>query len=181
MQLNQSRLKQAAWLRRWAAGFLILLASVLVQAVHADVVSAYPQAQDLFPQADKFGEFEGEPRAAPVYGKDQLLGYVFLTQDMVRIPAYSGRPINVLVGIDMSGRITGARIIHHEEPILQAGISEDQIRWFVDQFRGKSTAGHITIGAHREGYETVDAISGATITLMVLNATITRAVKMVAV
>ncbi len=159
---------------------LILLASVATPASHADTLSTYPQIQDLFPQANKFGEFEGEPRAAPVYLNEKLLGYAFLTADMVRIPAYSGRPINVLVGIDMSGRITGARIIHHEEPILQAGIPEKRIHEFVDQFRGKSTSGHIIVGAKREGYETVDAISGATITLMVLNSTIARSVRMVA-
>ncbi len=165
---------------RHGAGLLILLASMLVQTVHADVAGTYPQARDLFPLADKFGDLEGAPRAAPVYKNSQLIGYVFATADMVQIPAYSGRPINVLVGIDVTGRITGARILHHEEPILQAGVSEEQVRKFVDQFRGKSSAGRITVGAQREGYETVDAFSGATITLMVLNATITRSVKMVA-
>ncbi len=171
--------KLYSWLRH-GAGLLILLASMSVQTVHADVASTYPQARDLFPLANKFGDLEGAPRAAPVFKNGQLMGYVFVTADMVQIPAYSGRPINVLVGIDVTGRITGARILHHEEPILQAGVSEEQVRKFVDQFRGKSTAGRITVGAQREGYETVDAFSGATITLMVLNATITRSVKMVA-
>lgn len=168
------------YLRRGLLIILSFLASVAMPASDADALSAYPQIQDLFPQANKFGAFEGAPRAVPVYRNEQLLGYAFLTADMVRIPAYSGRPINVLVGIDMSGRITGARIIHHAEPILQAGIPEQRIHEFVDQFRGKSTAGHISVGGKREGYETVDAISGATITLMVLNSTIARSVRMVA-
>ena len=179
MRYSPILFKLYSWLRH-GAGLLILLASMLVQTVHADVANTYPQARDLFPLADKFGDLEGAPRAAPVYKNSQLMGYVFVTADMVQIPAYSGRPINVLVGIDVTGRITGARILHHEEPILQAGVSEEQVRKFVDQFRGKSTAGRITVGAQREGYETVDAFSGATITHMVLNATITRSVKMVA-
>lgn len=179
MRYSPILFKSYSWLRQ-GAGLLILLASLLAQTVHADVADTYPQARDLFPLADKFGDLEGAPRAAPVYKNGQLIGYVFATADMVQIPAYSGRPINVLAGIDVTGRITGARILHHEEPILQAGVSEEQVRKFVDQFRGKSTAGRITVGAQREGYETVDAFSGATITLMVLNATITRSVRMVA-
>ncbi|MBI5752262.1 MAG: 4Fe-4S binding protein [Hydrogenophilales bacterium] len=180
MRDNQPLFKLYSWLRHAAPVLLILLAGMGVQTVRADVANAYPQARDLFPLADQFGDLEDAPRAAPVYKNGQIIGYVFLTADMVQIPAYSGRPINVLVGIDVTGRISGARIIHHEEPIMQAGISEEQVRKFVDQFRGKSTAGRITVGAQREGYETVDAVSGATITFMVLNATITRAVKMVA-
>jgi len=178
--MRQNQFKLYSWLCHGAPVWLILLASMLVQTVHADVISAYPQARDFFPQADKFGDLEGVPRAAPVYKNSQLIGYVFLTADMVQIPAYSGRPINVLVGIDVTGRMTGARIIHHEEPVMQAGISEEQLHKFMGQFRGKSTAGRITVGAQREGYETLDAISGATITVMVLNGTVTRAVRMVA-
>jgi NosR/NirI family nitrous oxide reductase transcriptional regulator len=147
---------------------------------HATIADAYPQVRSLFPSADRFGEAEGTPPASPVYQDDQLIGYAFLTSDMVNIPAYSGQPINILVGIDTGGHITGTRIVHHEEPILAAGVSEERLAKFVDQYRGKSTSGRIIVGGQREGYATVDAISGATITIMVVNATITRAVKMVA-
>lgn len=146
----------------------------------ADIAASYPQVRALFPAADRFGEPEGTPPAAPVYAGNQLIGYAFLTGDMVRIPAYSGRPINVLVGIDLAGRITGARIVQHEEPILAAGISEERLAQFVDQYRGKPADGRIVVGGQRPGYATIDAISGATITVMVINATITRAVRMVA-
>ncbi|MGA9164827.1 MAG: FMN-binding protein, partial [Thiobacillus sp.] len=147
---------------------------------HADFAAAYPQVRNLFPAADRFGDTEGNPPAAPVYQNDQLVGYAFLTADMVRIPAYSGQPINVLVGIDTKGRIAGARIVQHEEPILAAGVSEARLASYVDQYRGKPASQRIVVGAQREGYATVDAISGATITVMVINATITRAVRMVA-
>lgn len=158
----------------------LLLLFALVPHARADIASTYPQVKTLFPTADRFGEVEGTPPAAPVYQNNQLIGYALLTADMVRIPAYSGRPINVLVGIDTRGRITGARIVHHEEPILAAGISEEQLARYVEQYRDKPTSGRIVVGAQREGYATVDAISGATITVMVINATIARAVKLVA-
>ena len=164
----------------WATLLLCLMLLFAGMPAHADFAAAYPQVRNLFPAADRFGDTEGNPPAAPVYQNDQLVGYAFLTADMVRIPAYSGQPINVLVGIDTKGRIAGARIVQHEEPILAAGVSEARLARYVDQYRGKPASNRIVVGAQREGYATVDAISGATITVMVINATITRAVRMVA-
>lgn len=164
----------------WTMLFGLLLLLGAMRGATADVSASYPQVRALFPSADRFGEPEGDPPASPVYANNTLVGYAFLTADMVRIPAYSGSPINVLVGINTTGRIVGARIVHHEEPILAAGISEERLAQFVDQYRGKPANGRITVGAAREGYATVDAISGATISVMVINASITRAVRMVA-
>ena len=168
--------------RRGLRGLLPWLALLLgaMPAFGADMAAAHPQIRDLFPAADRFEASEGTPPASAVYAGAELLGYVFFTDDMVRIPAYSGHPVNLLVGIDIQGRIAGARIAHHEEPILAAGISEEQLAQFVDQYRGKPANGRILVGAKREGYATVDAITGATISIMVINATITRSARLVA-
>lgn len=164
----------------WAMLLLLVMLLGAIPASRADIATAYPQVHDLFPAADRFGEPEGTPPASPVYAGNELVGYAFLTADMVRIPAYSGSPVNILVGIDIHGHIAGARIVHHEEPILAAGIREEQLAKFVDQYQGKPATGRIVVGGQREGYATVDAIAGATISIMVINATITRAVRMVA-
>ncbi|OGA45016.1 MAG: regulator of nitric oxide reductase transcription [Betaproteobacteria bacterium RIFCSPLOWO2_12_FULL_62_13] len=146
----------------------------------ADVATVYPQVRGFFPEANRFGSLEGDPRAAPVFRDQRLLGYAFLTDDVVRIPGYSGKPINTLIGFDLSGRITGIAIVHHEEPILAVGITEGRLRAFTGQYRGKSVFDRISVGAEREGHVAIDTISGATITVMVHNATITRAARMVA-
>jgi len=159
---------------------MLVLACVAPAILAADLVERYPQVRTFFPNADRFGGFSGDPRAAPVYAGNQLLGYVFLTKDIVRIPAYSGRPINNLIGLDTAGRIVGAVIVEHEEPILQAGVSEADLKRFVDQYTGKSALDKISVGGAREGHVTIDAISGATITMMVENATITGAARRVA-
>lgn len=159
---------------------VVLLLLAALRPAHADIATVYPAVRALFPAADRFGEVEGDPPAAPVYAGDRLLGYAFLTGNIVRIPAYSGRPVNVLVGIDAAGHIAGARIVQHEEPILAAGVSEQQLASYVDQYRGLPASGPIVVGSRRESHTTVDGISGATITVMVVNATITRAAKLVA-
>lgn len=170
--------------QRWAHLARMMLVSLLLLAAlspaQADIVTVYPALRALFPAADRFGDVEGDPPAAPVYAGGRLLGYAFLTADMVRIPAYSGQAVNMLVGIDADGRIAGARIVQHEEPILAAGISEQQLASYVDQYRGLPASGPIVVGSRREGHTTVDGISGATITVMVVNATITRAAKLIA-
>ena len=146
----------------------------------SDVAQAYPQAKEFFPGATRFGALEGEPRAAPVYEGERLAGYVFLTDDAVRIPAYSGKPINSLVGVDAAGRITGVAIVEHNEPILAIGISDARLKEFTDQYRGKSAFDEVVIGAPRPGAVAVDTISGATMTVMIENATVMRAARKVA-
>ena len=163
---------------RVGVALLSLLFAASLQA--ADFADRYPQLRGFFPQADRFGELEGELPAAPVYRGNTLLGYAYLTTDVVRIPAYSGKPINTLVGFDLNGRITGIEIVQHEEPILVIGITDERLQRFARQYVGKSVFDKIAIGGTREGYVTIDAISGATITMMVENASIMQSVRKVA-
>ncbi len=170
-------------LRRLAPALVLACLSALcafAPAYARGIAEIYPQAKGFFPQADRFGELTGKPPAAPVYRGDALLGYVFLTNDVLKIPAYSGHPINTLVGFDVSGRITGIEIVQHEEPILLVGVSEERLRKFVGQYRGKSVFDRIVVGAPRKGYVNIDTISGATITVMVENATVMRSARRVA-
>jgi len=160
--------------------FLILLLALSSAHAAENIADAYPQAKSFFPEADRFGELEGTPRAAPAYLGSTLLGWVFLTNDVLRIPAYSGKPINSLVGFDLSGKIRGIAIVAHEEPILAVGISEERLKAFADQYRGKNVFDRIAIGAERPGHVAIDTISGATMTVMVENATVMRAARKVA-
>lgn len=163
---------------RFGVVLACLLFTVSLQA--ANFVDRYPQVRGFFPQADRFGEFEGEPPAVPAYRGNTLLGYAYLSTDVVRIPAYSGKPINTLVGFDLDGRITGVEIVQHEEPILVIGISDERLQQFARQYIGKSVTDKIAIGGTREGYVTIDAISGATITMMVENASVMQSIRKVA-
>ncbi|GMQ89411.1 MAG: hypothetical protein BMS9Abin09_0891 [Gammaproteobacteria bacterium] len=162
------------WLTVW-----VLFIAGAINTAGADPV--HDLALKYFPQADRVGEFEGEPLAAPVYAGEQLLGYVLRTTDIAPIPAYSGKPITLLVGIDLGGRISGLEITKHSEPILGAGVSEKDLKHYVDQYHGISVRDRVKMGgAEREGYVTIDGITGATITAMVMNATVMKSVKKVA-
>ena len=159
---------------------LCLFLGATANAHSQTIDELYPQVKGFFPQADHFGEIEGDPPAAAIYRGEQLLGYAYLTMDIIRIPAYSGHPINTLVGFDVNGRIVGIRIVEHQEPILLVGVSEERLHRFVSQYSGKSVFDHIVIGAGVEGDTVIDTISGASITAMVENATLQRSLRRVA-
>jgi polyferredoxin len=138
-------------------------------------------ARQYFPGANRVGKFAGDPLAAGVYRDEQLLGYVVRTTDIAPIPAYSGEPITLLVGLDREGRITGLDILQHSEPILVVGVSEQDLKKYIDQYHGVSAFERVKLGgAAREGYVTIDGITGATITAMVMNATVMKTVKKIA-
>ena len=159
---------------------LLFLAAAAAVARAEDFATTYPQARAWFPEADRFGPLQGEPKAAAAYSGAHTLGYLFLTNDVLRIPAYSGHPINSLVGVDLTGRIRGVAVVEHQEPILAVGVREEQLRAFTDQYKGKSAFERIAIGAERPGYTAIDTISGATITVMVQNQTLMQAARRVA-
>lgn len=167
----------------WAAPlFAIALWLLLTQCAQAAAFDAqFPEVRTFFPQADRFGETEGTPPAATVYQGDTLIGYAFVTDDVVKIPAYSGKPVNLLMGIDLEGKITGAKVLEHHEPILLVGIPEEALTRFVERYVGRSVTERIKVGAgKRKGFVNVDAITGATVTVIVVNRTIMRAAHRVA-
>ena len=83
---------------------------------------AHAPCQDVLPGADSFSHRKGRPSYVEAYrseaGRKELIGYVFLSTDIVDIPASSGKPVITLLGMDLRGIITGVRILRHSEPIL---------------------------------------------------------------
>lgn len=131
--------------------------------------------RDVFPGATQFSERKGQPPYVEAYGeqdgKKQLLGYVMLSTDITDTPAYSGKPVVTLIGMDKTGHFVGVKVLKHSEPILLLGIPESALLKFNDQYLGKSVADKIEIGQARpdEGVLGLDAISGATVTVIAQN------------
>ena len=139
---------------------------------------AHAPCKDVMPGADSFSPRKGKPPYVEAYsakeGRKDLLGYVFLSTDIVDIPAYSGKPVVTLIGIDTKGIITGIKILKHSEPILLLGIPESKLLDFISQYVGKSAGDKIEVGRAQAGSVGVDAISGATVTVITENQVIMR-------
>ncbi len=169
---------------------LILLTQAVVQAStdksagnHAGEVQKHLYLiKGMLPDAHSVSDLQGRPLAADIYDVNKkTIGYAYYTDDVIKIPAYSGKLIHTLVVIDTSGRIAGINIISHHEPILLVGISEERLKTFTDQYKGNNVSDIIRVdGQIRDGYASVDSISGATITVMVINETVTRSMQDVA-
>lgn len=147
---------------------------------------AWVACKAVMPAADSFSPRQGRPPYAEAYAGSgaarALVGYVFLSTDIVDVPGYSGQPIVTLIGMDTRGVITGTQVLRHSEPILLLGIPESGLMAFIHQYVGKFVGDKIEIGASQAepGVVGLDAISGATVTVIAENQTITRAAMMVA-
>src|SRR6266700_6899016 len=65
--------------------------------------------------SERLGPEEGSPPAIAVYQGDKVVAYVFSTLDIVAATGYSTTPFDVIGGVDLDGRITGAKVVFHNE------------------------------------------------------------------
>lgn len=162
---------QAAWV---TVLFGLLVLSTANPALAASRVQEYlPKAQpaEFFSGADRFGQPQGDPPVVPTYQGDRLLGYVYLNSDFTGATGYSGKPINLLVGIDPNGVVTGIKLVDHKEPIVLIGIPERRIIAAVNTLVGKDMK-LVATGAERPPQ--VDIVSGATVTVLVMGDSVVR-------
>ena len=187
MLLPKFRILSNLWVALWlalasispgvqaAAGNGTYEAELPAELATAKDMCALLPCKDVFPGATHFSERKGQPPYVEAYDKAgdgrQLLGYVMLSTDITDTPAYSGKPVVTLIGMDKTGRFVGVKVLKHSEPILLLGIPESALLKFNDQYLGKSVADKIEIGQSRpdENVVGLDAISGATVTVIAQN------------
>lgn len=199
MFANKTMRKPGQWLVFLITAWLLLLSCVPAAraaayeaalppglAEAADLCALLPCAEVL-PGATSFSHRKGQPPYVEAYGSapdgaKTLLGYVMLSTDITDTPAYSGKPVVTLIGMDTKGRYVGIKVLKHSEPILLLGIPESALLDFNKQYLGKSVADKIEVGQSRpdEGVVGVDAISGATVTVIAQNQVLTTSAATVA-
>lgn len=130
------------------------------------------EPSELFDGADRFGELSGDPPIAPVMRGDELLGYAYLNSDFSSSIGYSGKPIHIVVGIDPKGVIRGFKLVDHKEPIVLIGIPEEKVVASMNALIDKDM-GRVASGAERPPQ--VDIVSGATVTVLVMGDSVSRA------
>lgn len=155
------------------------------QLLHGPDLCAHTACGDVMPGATRFSQRKGNPSYVEAYSgtgeAEKLLGYVFLSTDVVDIPAYSGKPVITLIGMDVQGLIKGVRILKHSEPILLAGIPESKLLAFIAQYVGLAGDAKLEIGhsGSGSGATGLDAISGATVTAIAENQVISRSAYLI--
>ena len=171
----------AAYWRAYALLGVVLAAffSAIAAAQEAPGVTPAELAQ-VFPGADRVGQMQGGPPAAPAFMGERLAGYVLSTAATVASVGYSGKPLDILMGIDLEARVTGALLRQHSEPILVIGVDEETLKRYVTGFTGIDLRLRPTAVPKTTGPKFPDAIAGATVSSGVIRDTILRAGRVVA-
>ncbi|MCD9116839.1 transcriptional regulator NosR [Pseudomonas bijieensis] len=169
--------------RFWLRALFTLLFLFAGQAQAKDYGDIQQQRiHHVLKQTDSISEPEGRFKVRKLSAAGKVLGYVFQSLDVVDIPAYSGKPINVQVILDPAGVILDAYVLEHHEPILLIGIAEEKLHAFSARYSGIKVNQRVVVGHSSDpNAVTVDAIAGATVTAMVVNEVIMRAAHDVAV
>ena len=158
-----------------AAAIVMSLFCAAGVAVAADRIFTTPnpaaELKRLFPAAAAFSALTGEPLHFTAYAADPKtsastppLGVAFWTTDLVpQEHGYHG-PIHILVGMDMTGVLTGVVVTYNSEPYGYFSVEPPK---FAMQFKGKKVGDPFRVGGD------VDAVSRASISI----ASATRAIR----
>lgn len=159
------------------AAFLLALTNKVTQPAIAEVNAANEAKarQVVFETAASFGEpvksdVKCVDSVVPALDKDgNVIGYVVTSYDE---KGYGGK-ISVMTGIDMEGKVTGVSILDMSET---AGLGANAKREsFLDQFIGKIAG--ITVSKDQPGENSIDALTGATVTSRAVTRAVNAAVE----
>ena len=144
-----------------------------VEAQNTTSISA--DIAEIFPSATRLGPVDKKIAVTPVYQLGDLLGYVFESDDFTNFIGFSGQTVNILIGIDTQGVITGLKILNHHEPIFLHGLGEQPLFNFINQYQNHSIKERFIINARDKSSKDAtyfDGITRATISVLVVNDTI---------
>ena len=121
------------------------------------------QLEQLFPEASRFSPKNGNPPHFKAYGRGPagadeavLIGFAFYTTDVEPLERGYDGPIQILVGMDLHGVLTGVIVVDHNEPYGYYSVDRPE---FPAQFVRKSIRDRFKVG------DDVDAVSTATVTM----------------
>ncbi len=145
-----------------AQGFLCFVLLFFAQKTLGQTTQlSAAQLAAVLPQAQRFSPKQGNP---PVYigyeseAQDaEIVGYAFETTDFEPQEIGYSAPIEVLVGVDLAGELTGIEILFYRESYKSIRGDFLNSERFPNQFDGKSVADGFRVGRD------IDGVSRATI------------------
>lgn len=153
------------------------------------------ELEKLFEDQYIVGEIQSDLPVYPLFVKDaaspdskpELKAYVFETNEVVSVRGYSGKPLNILVVIDLSGRLLSAKLIDHKEPIFLDNYGNSKLVEFAAQYKGLTVRHGIEINkatdtpSRNEHLASLRGVHRGTISAKAINRTIMSAAAKVAI
>lgn len=164
--------------------FLIFFASLFLSSqlfAKEDATDIPEKIKQIFPTATRVGAQEPDIPIVPVYQLQEFLGYAFESKHFANFIGFSGKPINLLIGIDDKGQFIDVLVLSHSEPIFLHGLGEQSLFDFVAQYKGHNVKQRFIVGGNKASggdANYFDGVSKATVSVLVVNDTIiTSALK----
>ena len=126
---------------------------------------------ELIEGADAFGHIRDDLPVVPVQSGGETVGWAFVTSDFVGTTGYSGKPIHVMVAIGQDAVLRAVRLVKHSEPIVLIGIPEAKVQALTTSYAGLDIAAEAAVGGVAHD---LNIISGATVTIMVIDDSVVR-------
>jgi NosR/NirI family nitrous oxide reductase transcriptional regulator len=128
-------------------------------------------AASLVEGADGYGAIHADLPVAPILRRGEAIGWAYVTSDFVGTTGYSGKPIHVMVAIGPDAVLMGVKLVKHSEPIVLIGIPEAKVAALTAGYTGLDIAAEVAAGG---GAHDLNIISGATVTIMVIDDSVVR-------
>jgi NosR/NirI family nitrous oxide reductase transcriptional regulator len=127
----------------------------------------------VYPGAERLGMEEGSPPAIAVFKGGEVVAYLFSTLDIIAATGYSTTPFDVIAGVDLRGRITGARVVFHQESmIVHDTVRQRQLDTLLAREAGRPLRGGINALPP-------DYVDGATISARAMRAAVLTTARLV--
>lgn len=152
--------------------FFVFAAFQVQSAPFITKYAAENPASQFVPGATSYGAMRDDIPVVPVLSGSKTIGYAFVTSDFVSTTGYSGKPIHVMVAIASDGNLLRAELVKHSEPIVLVGIPERKIKALTESYSGMDIVAEAAAGG--SGHN-LDIISGATVTVMIIDDSVVRA------
>jgi NosR/NirI family transcriptional regulator, nitrous oxide reductase regulator len=180
---------------RWhKVGWMLALAALLALwgAPQISVAGTMTRAalEPLFAPPLMVGEKSSLLPAWPIFRRDatgpELIGHVFETVDLEPTAGYGGKPINLLVAIDVRGNFLDVRLLSQREPIFQSEKGGAQLAAFAAQYKGLSIRHDVQVGSAKgatlrtDSRAIVNGVTAGTVTALAIDRSIMQSASRVA-
>jgi transcriptional regulator of nitric oxide reductase len=178
---------------RRAASLLGLLACVALAAAALDSRAATmtrATLEPLFAPPLMVGDKSPVLPAWPIFRREPagpvLVGHVFETVDLEPAAGYGGKPINLLVAIDVQGNFLEVRLLSQREPIFQSDKGQAQLTAFAAQYRGLSVRHDVQVGSAKgtplrdERRAIINGVTAGTVTALAIDRSVMQSASRVA-
>jgi NosR/NirI family transcriptional regulator, nitrous oxide reductase regulator len=179
-------------IRRWLLAACLLAGFFGMQVAQAAVLSK-AQLQEQFGDTYLVGEKLTALPVWPVFHRSQvsrvrneLYAYAFETIDIEPVAGYGGKPINILVVMNPTGKFLDVRLLKQHEPIFQSPAANALLAGFAEQYKDLTVQHSIQVltpKAQRvvdDQKATLHGVTAGTVSVTAMDRTIMEAAAQVA-